>query len=267
MTGNSILLTHPDFEQIPTENCQLLLKLGLDSFSYAIVNDNNQVLCLYDEQECEDVAQLFAQKQQSDPLLAKNYSKTLIALQTTNLLHVPNVLYNGNASTQVKYFNHDDFGTVYTTEGEDTTTVFAPNYALDRILTQHFTSAKVTEAAQGLLALATHESNCVYLDFSVQCFTAVLVKEGKLVFQNTFEISNTEELNYFLLLLINQLKLNDTTKVLVSGVIDNQDDKYAVIGKLFSNTQFNEINFLHTEILEDLPSHYYTSLLAQILCA
>ncbi|MNY39252.1 hypothetical protein D3C86_1739280 [compost metagenome] len=121
-----------------------------------------------------------------------------------------------------------------------------------------------------VLALAAqNNSSALVLDFTAASFNAVYTQDEKLIFQHYYQTENAEEFNYYLLLIISQLKINTgNTHVYLSGIINEGDDCHQCIQKYFSSISFNlpPMGEIDQKILDDMPAHYYSSLLALDLC-
>jgi hypothetical protein len=105
------------------------------------------------------------------------------------------------------------------------------------------------------------------IDFTAVSFNVLYVKDKKIVFQNHYQSENGEEFNYFLLLMIEQLRLTDTIPVYLQGIINEDDEHYNCLLKYFNQLYF----FLpagkqNSELLADMPKHYFSGLLALDLC-
>lgn len=268
MKGNSILFIKETFETTPAESCHLLIKLGADSFSYAIIG-NNEVLVLYDEQNCPNVAAKLDEKLKNDEHLTHTYQSVKIAIQTRNVVNIPkNLLSHQNLASHCKYFVNDDFDQVYVRHTEKMATLFAPSYNTNKLIISYLANAEIFDTNTPLITQAKIHKQQLFIDFSATCVNIILTKDGQLIFHNSFEIENSEELNYYLLLLIHQLPIDtEQTQLCLSGLIHEDDDNLTVCQSLFAQVSFNKINQLNISILDDLPLHYYTSLLALHQCA
>lgn len=271
--SNSILLIDPSFDPSTASTCNLLVKIGIDSFSYAIINkQNNKVIAIYDEQECEDVNLKLAERIKTDPYFSLAYNEVKIALPTPNAIAVPNVFYDEySLKSHSKLFSgsHDR---LYTQAQYhfDFTSIFSISKTTDSMLTKHLPSAKKLQENTGLITIAEKLTDAtLILDFSVGSFHAIYINNQQVVFQQCYQIEQIEEFNYYLLFIINQLAIDTKkTMLLLSGIIHEDDEKYNCMLKYFSNTQFIAIDEdLDQEILDDMPLHYYSNLLALNKCA
>lgn len=273
---NSILLEDPAFDPVAALNCNLLLKITADSFSYAIVNTVEQkVEVVYDCQDFQPTAYNLSSTILSDPYLSLLFNRVKISSYTTNTVSIPKALYTeAVAAPYFQYFSDLDHysSNVYTAaySGQDFTNLFLLPNAVESALKSHWREAGTYEQTAGLLALnAGAATQQFYLDFTAGSFQAMLLQHGKMIFQNVFQIENTEEFHYYLLLLLKQLNIDTTqTRLLASGIFNEGDEQYDILMKYFPVIQLctPAEALTNNSILEDMPPHYYTSLLALNLC-
>lgn len=267
--NNSILLLDPSFDPHTAKNCTLLVNIGLDHISYAIIrNDDNFVHVVFDEQECESPVQQFSQRVKTDAYLHLPFLHVKIGAYTDNLIHIPNDLYReSNLSDQAQFFAGLPGPHVYQHQHEkfDLTTIFSLPKALDTLLAEHFPDASLSTFVQ----LDTGgDGNTLQLNFSAGSFSAVYTENHQLIFEKVYEISTVEEFNYYLLLIINQLSINtSSTLVNLSGIVHQDDERFQCIAKYFPKVSFAKLDQrIKQEILEDMPAHYYVNLLAHYTC-
>jgi hypothetical protein len=270
---NSILLLDPEFDPNMAPDCNLLLKITNDSFSYAIINqDNKSVKAVFDEQACSNVTHTLKTKIKNDPYLNYPYKEVKIAVTTDNCVTVPNELYNSkDLNAYINFFTKAPSKTLHVKNNGnfDFTSIFCLQQHLEDELDMHFKTASKHEQSEAVLNLAAHIENGLVFDFTALSFTAIQVVNGKLVFKNAFEIESGDEFNYFLLLLIKQLDLDlEQTPLYISGIINENDQNHRILQKYFKNAQFSlpQNKEIDCTILEDMPAYYYSSLLAIDLC-
>jgi hypothetical protein len=271
---NSILLVDPEFDPNTAADCHLLIKIGPDSFSYAIIDKScNQVKAVYDQQECEDADRALAAKLKSDNYLGLSFKAVKIAVYTENSLAIPDELFDPAGLNQyTKYFPKEQSVTLYVQPVPDYgfTSIFNLTELMEDTLSASLTGSKRYDQSAPLLALAKGKtSKSLLLDFTVGSFSVTYINEGQLIFQRCFQTGNAEELNYYLLLIMNQLKLDAAqTAVHLSGIIHEDDGNYQCISKYFKDIHFRKSvsNEMDSGILDDMPAHYYSSLLALDLC-
>lgn len=268
---NSILLIDPTFDPSNSINCSLLVRMGIDSFSYAILDKKtNKVSAVFDEQECEDVSQTFNERLNNDANLGLTFNEIKVAVYSENNISVPDLIYDLQDNTS--FFPQPHSGNLYTTVHSNFgfTSVFSFPKTSDEIVNQSFANSKKYHPNTALLKLAENIANTsLLLDFTAGCIYVLYLKEKQVVFQQCYEIENAEEFNYYLLLMIKQLTINSShTTAYISGIIDQNDDKYKRLNQYFNTIQFLDfVDYnLDQQILEDMPSHYYSTLLALDQC-
>jgi len=272
-TKNSLLLLDPEFDPHTAPQCNLLLKITKDSFSYAIINQEHKELkAVFDEQECKNTLQTLTRLLKNDPYLSYSFKEVKIAMTTDNCVTIPNKLFTKEAlNSYINFFsnNHSDTLHIKPNYHFDFTAVFNLQQNIEAALDTHFETAKKVDHQAPLLSLAAKVENGLLFDFTALSFSILQVTEGKLCFKNTFEIINAEEFNYYLLLLLQQLEpaLKDMP-VYLMGIVNIDDDKHLILQKYFKNIQFTvpQNDKLDYTILEDMPAYYYSNLLAIDLC-
>ncbi|RZK56656.1 MAG: DUF3822 family protein [Pedobacter sp.] len=272
MDNNSILLIDPAFDPASASVCNLLVKVGLDNFSYAIINkETKHVDAVFDEQECVNGAQKFAERLKTDSYLKLPYQEIKFAIHTANTIAIPNDLFNeDDLESHSQFFTEAHSGYLYSQSQNHFgfTSIFTLPKVIDKTL-EDFPQAKRYEQNAGLIQLAEKlDGNNLLVDFTVASVNVLFVKNQQVVFQQCYEIENVEEFNYYILLVINQLNINlKETALNLSGIINQGDEKYNCLLKYFSKADFiTATNNLNQEVLDDMPAHYYSNLLALDQC-
>lgn len=267
MSNNSLLLVDPNFKADASVNCHLLLKITNDSFSYAVVDkDSEQINVIFDKQGCDDVEQDLKSAFETDSYLSQKYSAIKAAVHTPSFIFIPDEWFEAdNLSVYSNFLSSD--GKIYTKHHDELgfNTLFSLNEKLEEKLPDR---TVVFPQSSPLLALASHLSgDALLIDFTASSFNVLYVKDKKINFQNHYEAETAEEFNYFLLLIIEQLGLEESIPVYLQGIINEDDDYYNTLLKYFNNLYF----FLpagkqSSELLADMPKHYFSGLLALDLC-
>jgi len=271
---NSILLVDPEFDPGTAADCNLLLKITGDSFSYAIINKGSKKLkAVFDQQQCTDVISSLITALKQDVYLSLPYKEIKVSVYTLNTISIPDEFFAvQDLNIYTRFFTEQQADVLYTQPFAKFgfTSIFNFQEFTEATLSQHLANALRYEQNAPVLALAsTANASSLLLDFTAGSFNALLLNSGKVIFQNVFEVENPEEFNYYLALLIQELEIDtNTVEVLMSGIIHDNDGYYDCINKYFKHTSFNlpPANDIDHAILEDMPAHYYSSLLALDLC-
>jgi len=267
MSNNSLLLVDPDFKADASVNYQLLLKITNDSFSYAVVDqDSEQVKVIFDQQACDDLPLVLQAAFASDRYLSQSYSSIKAAIHTSHFVFIPNEWFNADDLSLYANFLGSD-GKIYSKQHEHLgfNTVFSLEETIQQKLPEN---AVVYPHSSPLLALFNQlTGDALLIDFTASSFNVLFAKDKKINFQNHYSAETSEEFNYFLLLIMEQLSLTESVPVYLQGIINEDDNYYNTLLKYFNNLYF----FLpaekqHCELLADMPKHYFSGLLALSLC-
>ncbi|MFC4211157.1 DUF3822 family protein [Pedobacter lithocola] len=267
MSKNSLLLVNPNFKADASANCHLLLKITNDSFSYAVVDKGSeQINVIFDKQGCEDLEHDLKVAFENDNLLSQKYEAVKAAVHTSKFTFIPDELFDADNLTVYSKFLGSN-GEIHTKHNEELG--FNTLFSIDKNIEDKLPLNTIFyPQSSPLLALFSHLSGeALLIDFTAASFNVLFVKDKKVNFQNHYQAENAEEFNYFLLLIIEQLGLNESTAVYLQGIINEDDDYYNTLLKYFNNLYF----FLpagkqDNELLADMPKHYFSGLLALNLC-
>lgn len=271
---NSILLVDPEFDPNTAPDCNLLLKITADSFSYAVIDKNSrQLKAVFDQQDCEDTVKELGLALKNDSYLRLPFREIKVSVYTPDTITVPNRFFNPqDLGSYTHFFSEEASGKLYTHPFArfGFTSVFKlEQFAEDTLNTYLYGALKYEQNAPVLALAPVAQNSSLLLDFTAGSFHALLLNKDKVLFQNNFQVENAEEFNYYLLLLIQELQLDTTAiNVLLSGIIHQEDDCYNCLNKYFHQIHFNlpPADDIDHAILEDMPAHYYSTLLALDLC-
>jgi hypothetical protein len=266
MENNSLLLIDPNFTEEASINHNLLLKVTNDSISYAVVNKNTEkVSLIFDQQATESVAKNLKKAFKEDKYLSLNYNAVKIAVHTDKFIFIPDEWLHNDLSVYAKYLNTEQEIESNNNKNLGLNTLFALKSDIKEILPSH---ANVFAQSEPLFALTKNLSDqALLLDFTATSFNALYLKDNKVNFQNHYQIDNEEEFNYYLLLIIEQLSLNENIPVYIQGIIHEDDEYYNCILKYFNQIFFFlPIQKTENPLLADMPMHYFSGLLALNLC-
>jgi hypothetical protein len=274
--NNSILLLDPNFDPNAAIPCNLLLKITADSISYAIVNtENNSVEVLYDRQNFQDHQHTLLPLLQEDPHLKMSFSNVYVCSYTINSISIPNDFFKETElHTYRPYFtepeNYSQNLNTCTLGTRDFKTIFLFPNVVEEAINTHWPEAKKLEQTAPLLSTPQIEAGLLLaIDFTASSFFAMLIKDGGLIFQNFFLTENADEFSYYLMLIMKQLELDPAqVDVQISGIINEGDVQYKFLKNQFQSVHLHapDAPTLENSIMEDMPAHYYTSLLALQLC-
>lgn len=272
MSKNNILLIDPAFDPSLSQKLRLIVKIGTDTLTYAIIDDEQKLLyAVFNEQECLDVHASFAKRVKNDAYLNIDFGEVLVAAHSQNQFFVPNQLLSDELiKTQTAFFTPEKTGDVYVKALDKFSSVFAFPKAVETAIETNWAAGDRTTENEGLIKIATAapQKQVLLIDFTVKSFEVVFCKNQEFQFQQSYTYDNVDELTYYILLMVKQLNVDTKdVAVLVSGIIDIADEKWNRLAQYFTNVSCATPNAnLNMAILEDMPLHYYTSLLSLYPC-
>lgn len=268
------MLTDSAFDLSTATHCSLLMRIGVDSFSYALVDTiQNKIMLVYDEQTYRPSIEQLSERIKTDPYLRLAFSQVKIACYTDKLAHFPESLFNKN-STFIQTALIGDFSSENLIQRRE------PKWALrslmgfseneNNIFRTIWPDSRCYPVSSPMLQRikTIEEDTALYMDFTAGAVYIVYWRSGELIFHQTFEISDADELNYYLLLLQELLALPMAqTTLCLSGIIHTDDDKYQRLARYFNDIRFilSEIS-VQSAFLNDMPLHYYTTLFTLYAC-
>lgn len=277
MNESGILhLKDENFNIAETREMQLLIRVGSQSISYAIVSQkDNRLLVLYDAPIVQSVEAELDEILRTNTYLRSAFSAVKMSVETSNFTLIP-----------APYFSKDDLpGYEKLAQANEETKTFISTInseaikcvaALELEMTAPFISlfsqiqlfSQVNSIVEGGLKLAGNNPSRLVLQFNYGSFEAFYSLDGKLMFYNLFQVTNADDFNYFLLSLIKQLNIEcERTSVFIAGDILDSDENYARIEKYFQDISVADsskfISFFGFKVVN--PYKYF-SLLSLRLC-
>ncbi|WP_162618604.1 DUF3822 family protein [Pedobacter yulinensis] len=268
-SNNSIFLSTPDFQGRREAADELLVRITEHSFSYAVIGEGGELLkALFDRPECSDGAADALSALANDPVFALPFARVVVAAQTDNIIFVPPALLADDPTAYAKYFRFTDGEALHSHHEDVFNTVFTVPAKVERFVNQ-LEAAELLPLASPALKMTRHlQHHALLLDFTPRHVSFLYHKDGLPVFFQTYEVEGPEELNYYLLLLIDSLDLAPETVVYLCGIVHEDDAAWSCVGKYFVNRHFflPEQSGIDLDLLNELPAQYYSTLLAQRLC-
>ena len=105
-----------------------------------------------------------------------------------------------------------------------------------------------------------------YLYINQNILTMTAFKNNKLIFNNAFDVNTKEDILYYTLFTLEQLKLNtETVKIKLYGQILKEDSSYQLLYEYIRNIEFGtrseKLKF--SSEFDKLPEHHYYTLFSQ----
>lgn len=264
---------------------QLYLQCSTDNFSAGIIDiGRNKFVALFDfkfqhfaniNDQCEKILSLI---ENNKPYLDNFYDRIVLSFSGYKSTIVPDAFFDDtNAETLFK--------TNYVVESgekicvDNLRMVQAKNiYTVPTVLFEFFNSYysniviqhAATSFIEGILAQHKNVDEIIVTINVQQTFFELAVTKGKnLLFHNLFMYQTSEDFIYYLLFVLEQLKLNpETQEIYLGGMIEKNSGLFAITQKYIRHISFvKRPEFCdYSYGFGNVPQHFHFSLYNQFLC-
>jgi Protein of unknown function (DUF3822) len=210
-----------------------LFKKTFNSFNVAYVNNRSTLIpnAIYKADELKTYHQYNFTKQEEDQF----FSDQLINLSAHNVYSIPDFIIN-----EFKSFNKVNF--------------------------KHFSSSLIE--ASLLNAKTNNILSSIDLHILPDSFQIIVIKNQQLELYNSFEYQTSEDFIYYLLFVLEQLKINnEEASIRCLGEVEKKSAIYSILYKYIKTITFSEgpENLKFSYILENVPPHFHHALFNQFL--
>lgn len=244
----------------------LLIRIDREQIAVAIMESGHQLRALYEfSAGPEDLSAILAE----NPLLAYPYRSVRVSVATRKFTFIPEDAFSNDRVTEYSRFLQPEQASdlVFTSHrGFGIRNLAAVGTALQKSLQSCFPGASVTSQIDPFLAgihrRAAGQESFWHFNAGNGCLEAALVRNGRLVFCNTFDTPGPDDLNYFLLLLLKEFPDAAKERVVVSGTLERGDPFFKRLKKYFRDIETADMAWVHrSETFSRLPVHHYFTLL------
>lgn len=272
----TVHLKEEKFDTTQYGEMQLLIKITGEHISYAITNQkDNQLVILYESSIKTSVDETINQLLNENSYLHASFAVVKVSAQTSRFILLPALYYTSdNLSGYEKLIQANEQTTTFVTNVHqgNIKCIFALEQVIVNSILQTFPQARFFCQAEPLVESSlkiTAGLNQLILQFNANSFEVCFISDGKFVFNNLYNITNADDLNYFLLMIMKQLTIDAKSVVIVlAGSIVRDDENFKRIEKYFENITFANIEKLITKssAFDQLSEHQHYSLLSLGLC-
>ena len=257
-----------------TSNIKLSIHISLNGLSFSIVDLISDEIIFYKKH-------VFTKKTTPKNLLKelKKYFKETPELNDTfssvKIIHynnlstvVPEVVFDKNNALSYLKFNsqilQNDYVAYDQIFNNECVNVYIPYVNINNFIFKKFDSFIYNHYSSIILEeVKSNEKNSInpslYLNMGLNHIEVIYFQDNKLIFYNTFDYSTKEDVIYYLLFTIDQLKLNpEKTPLIISGSISIDDEYYEIIYKYVRN-----VSLYNSNIKSD--NAYYDDLKSDII--
>lgn len=260
------------------ETARLFAEAGPMGISITVLDSNNCFVAVIEYAfspglTVQDLAEKFTGIFKTEKLLQQKFSKTYMYWSFAQSILVPAELMNDDRNANMlnlvfgdskKGIIHSDFlfkhnlHNVYRIP-ENVIDVFS--VYLPVAIQTHFFSAMVNRDIPA--------GNNLYTVFYSNSLTIMLCKDAKLQVIQNFDFINPDDCIFHLLNVCKGFEVAaDSVNLHISGMIDMGSGLFSAVNKYFLHTTFDELpeGFEYTAAIQELPSHFFSSLFYLASC-
>ena len=237
----------------------------IHSFGYFHSNqpiDANRLNSLFDHENMQGISF-------SDVVLIHNRAEMAL---------VPSIFHQPDTAATILQTIHGDLEELKVLEDDvhqwELFNIYGWNPEICKVVSEKFPQVRhvqfVTTALRSLFkSLSIEKEQLLKIYFYQKTFTVIALKDTQLQLAQSFYFETPQDVIYHLLNLVDRLKLDlATLAVEVSGLLDIHSETWKEMNKFFIEVDFEEFSGIHqdTNLLNEVPSHFYTPFLISPRC-
>ena len=273
------------FDLNSTSSYHLSIQIGLDGFSFSILNiSNNKYIALKNYSNLasnNDV--LFADWVKSvlneDEFLRRNYKSVAVIFVNCSSVLVPDPLFKKENLKDYFDFNLDlpESEEIYSTKIEraDSWSLYPVPADIVKVLQEQFPNLKIFHQSVPFInnilsnTKNSSEGTLVYIHLHGNIFDLSVIENQNLKFYNCYSYKHVNDLLYYILYVFEQLKLPaENTRALLSGKVTRQSSFYENLRRYIKKIEFAKLDpyFKYSYTFSKVPEHSFTNLLNLFPC-
>jgi hypothetical protein len=267
------------------EKLHLSVQFGLDGLNAAVLDPtSNKYLCveripLSEDTDYSNLTQNLEAAIESSELLQQSYKSADGAYRGPHATLVPNALYEKEQQSKYLDFNFSDLpaGKIHTDTlfSIGSANVYLVPEAAAALFTQRFPNIRFHHSNTVLIETVMRQNRystdqAIYVNINEKDFDMLVLAGKSLQFYNSFAYQSAEDLVYYLLYVVEQLKLSPTkTPITLLGEIDRESATYEYLKQYLSQLSFGKRNwvFKYPYVFSPIAEHQSFVLLHQFQCA
>lgn len=272
-------------QKTDSENYKLSIQLSLDGFSFCIFNKAHNKFLSIESNELQNVKNtddfciIFEDFFQKHPWLNLSYKPVNILFESTKSTLIPTPLFDAKEEenyTKLNFtFSDDQIIRTDKLVNVDAYKLYTvPKHLIDllnRLFPGHHLFSHAGILIESLLILNKNQparKRC-YVNVRNSYLDIIITEGRKLLYYNAFNYKTKEDFIYYLIFVLDQLKLNpEEIELVLSGYIDKNSKLFELVYKYVRNITFPPLtdSFNYSYIFNDIPTHHYFNLLNFYLC-
>ena len=268
------------FNKARSEEYKLSILLSQDGFSFAIFHPESNFysgLASYEYKGSKSISGFcnkFRELAESNEYLTLKYSNISVLYENTKATLIPTPLFNEKEKEQFSEFNFNKkpedvirFDKLTNLEAYN---IFVIPKEILETLNDLFPACKIHNHSSALIeSTLVHCKNLpvkkrAFVNVRKNIIDIILTEGNKLLFQNSFSYLSNEDFIYYILFVLEQLKINpEEINLSLMGFIDKNSKLFEIVYKYIRNVTFEKLSdaFSYSYVIKEIPEHYFLNLI------
>jgi hypothetical protein len=226
--------------------------IGADRFSFLVLDKNQNVIVLrsYSLEEDKDAKSFIRKTYLQDEILKLNFASVKVAVNNSKHTLIPAEFFDEEEKpiyleNMVELLQTDTIG-VDDLSFIDAKNVYAVNQEIQEMILESFDNMTLfhgsTAFIQGAYLLTdTQKDFQMYINVLNRKLNILLFEKNNLLFNNSFSFKNVKDFVYFVMLVMDQFKVNpETVPVYLCGQIMRESEIFKLLFRYIKNVDFLE---------------------------
>lgn len=281
----SVLKYDEALQKADSKNYKLSIQLSLDGFSFCILNETqNKFLsieshAIHNVKNIDSFCNLFRDFVENHPWLNLFFKQVSILFESQKSTLIPTPLYDEREQDNYTKLNftlsEDQIIKTDKLVNVDAYKLYVvPKQIIDllnNLFHGHNLSSHASVLIESLLVINKNlpASKRCYVNARNSYIDIIITEGRKLLYYNAFNYKTKEDFIYYLIFVLEQLKLNpEEIELILSGYIDKNSKLFEMVYKYVRNISFAQLSdsLGYSYIFNDIPAHQYSNLLNYYLC-
>lgn len=265
------------FDKASSEKYNLSIRLQPDGLLFSVHDPSNQKYIGFESVMLAGAPEIYEFIGKSE-LLTREFRETVCITPASKYTIVPGALFVADKSSEYFAFVHQlENGEEITTTKlffDEAELIYATDMAYIQIIRDYFPNSK---ALPGVAAFVNYilpryrniRSSAIFLNLYSDNFDMLLLSDGRMQFCNNFNVKTVEDLVYYTIFVIDQLKVNpEKVELKLSGNIPSQTELLKLLRKYIKTVDLldNESEIQLSYALNELDRYRYIDILNPRLC-
>ncbi len=268
------------FRKDRSEEYKLSILLSQNGFSFTLFHSEQNFLSglasfeYKGSRRISDYCNLFREFAESNEYLALKYYDVSILYESQKTTLIPSPLFDEKEKKQFSEFNYNkgsgDEILFDLLINLDAYNIFSIPEDIQKMLSNLFPGCKIHSHTSALIESTL--IHCKNLPVKKRAFINVrkntidiLITEGnKLLYQNSFSYLSNKDFIYYILFVLEQLRITpEEIDLSLMGLIDKDSKLFEIVYKYIRNVTFEKLSdtFLYSYVIKEIPEHSFLNLI------